>query len=888
MKKIGLSFFAFITLLFFSIEINAQNRSANYTINENWRFFKGDTISNTKDYKLISIPHTWNNEDAVDDTPGFYRGIGWYCRNIFIGDEGKSKQVYIHFEGANQEVELYINEKKVGSHIGGYTAFNFDITSFVVIGKQNSFAIKVNNVYNKDIPPLSADFTFFGGIYRNVSLQFYNPIHFSKSDYASSGVFVNTKISSEKYSSVEFKSIIKNEYTKKKSVELITKIISPSGKIVANSKEKINLNPNSETTINSKPFILFYPELWSIENPNNYKINVSIVDKETKQIQEIVETNFGFRWFEFTPNEGFYLNGKPVKLIGTNRHECYEGMGNALRDELQLRDIKLIKEMGSNFLRLAHYPQNQEVLNLCDQLGIITVVEVPIVNAITESDLFLNNSLHMVNEMVKQNFNHPSIISWSYMNEVMLRLPYKNDPEKHKNYCNEVHKQAVAIENLLNQLDPNRYTIIPFHGSLSSYKEANLIEVPKIVGWNLYQGWYSSNFNGFDEFLDKFHTEFPNKPIVITEYGADVDVRLHSFSPERFDYTSEYANLYHEHYLKSILDRKYVSGAAIWNLNDFYSEYRENAVPHVNNKGITGLNREVKNTYLLYQANLLKTPFLALGDKNWIARAGTETAPSICSQTILVYSNLTSIELIHNGISLGKFDVKDGVARVTIPFVNGINTLEAVVTNSKGLKDFMKVNFSLISSIFTKSSFTELNVMLGSNRYFEDRTSNTCWIPEQEYKSGGWGYLGGESFKPKTKNGLIPASDLDIYNTIQDPIFQTQRVGINEFKADVPDGKYAVYCYWANLSAKNQKESLVYALGNSATNSETNSGIFDVNINNELFLKDFNISTQIGVQQAIIKKMEVSISDGKGISVKLVPINNSTTYLNAIRIIRLY
>ena len=277
-----------------------------------------------------------------------------------------------------------------------------------------------------------------------------------------------------------------------------------------------------------------------------------------------------------------------------------------------------------------------------------------------------------------------------------------------------------------------------------------------------------------------------------------------------------------------------------------------------------------------------------LGDKNWIARAGTETAPSICSQTILVYSNLTSIELIHNGISLGKFDVKDGVARVTIPFVNGINTLEAVVTNSKGLKDFMKVNFSLISSIFTKSSFTELNVMLGSNRYFEDRTSNTCWIPEQEYKSGGWGYLGGESFKPKTKNGLIPASDLDIYNTIQDPIFQTQRVGINEFKADVPDGKYAVYCYWANLSAKNQKESLVYALGNSATNSETNSGIFDVNINNELFLKDFNISTQIGVQQAIIKKMEVSISDGKGISVKLVPINNSTTYLNAIRIIRLY
>ncbi len=888
MKKIGLFFFVLIKLFFFSLEIKAQNTSNNYTINENWRFFKGDTISSSKDSKLISFPHTWNNEDAVDDTPGFYRGIGWYCRNLFIGDEGKNKRVYIHFEGANQEVELFINGKRVGSHIGGYTAFNFDISPFIIIGKQNLFAIKVNNEYNKDIPPLSADFTFFGGIYRNVSLQFYNPIHFSKSDYASSGVYINTKNVSEKNATVVLKSIIKNEFSKKKSVEIITKIISPSGNIVANSKEKIHINPNSATAFESKPIALLNPELWSIDTPNNYKIRVSIVDKDTKQIQEVVETTFGLRWYEFTANEGFYLNGKSVKLIGTNRHECYEGMGNALRDELQLRDIRLIKEMGANFLRLAHYPQNQDILNLCDQLGIITIVEVPFVNAITESDSFLNNSLEMVKEMVKQNFNHPSIISWSYMNEIMLRLPYKNDPEKHKNYCVEVHKQAVALENLFNQLDPNRYTIIPCHGSLNSYKEANLIEVPKIIGWNLYQGWYSSNFSGFGDYLDKFHTEFPNKPIVITEYGADVDVRLHSFLPERFDYTSEYGNLYHEHYLKSILDRKFVSGAAIWNLNDFYSEYRENAVPHVNNKGITGLNREVKNTYLLYQANLLKTPFLALGDKNWIARAGTETAPSICLQTILIYSNQPSIQVIHNGNNLGQFDIKDGLVRVSIPFVNGINTLEAVASNSKELKDYMKVNFSLIPSVFTKNNFTELNVMLGSNRYFEDRTSNTCWIPEQEYKSGGWGFIGGEPFKPKTKNGIIPASDLDIYNTNQDPIFQTQRVGIKEFKVDVPDGKYAVYCYWANLSAKNQKESLVYALGNSTTNNETNSGVFDLNINEELFLKDFNISTQIGVQQAIIKKMEVSISNGKGISVKLLPINNSIPYLNAIRIVKLF
>ena len=891
MKKIGLSLLFLFVLNFISIDIEAQASPSNYTINENWRFFKGDTISskneNINNYELISLPHTWNNEDAVDQIPGFYRGVGWYCRNIFIGDEGKSKQVYIHFEGANQEVELFINGKKVGSHLGGYTAFNFDITQFVFIGKQNSFAIKVTNEYNKDIPPLSADFTFFGGIYRNVSLQFLNPIHFHKKDFASSGVFVDAQNVTEKNATLTIKSIIQNDFFKKKSMTIQTKIIAPSGIVVADSKEKININPKNSKTIISKPIYILNPELWSIENPNRYTINMSLIDNESKQIHEVIETNFGIRWYNFTANDGFYLNGKPVKLIGTNRHECYEGIGNALRDEMQLRDIKLIKEMGGNFLRLAHYPQNQEIINLCDQLGIITIVEVPIVNAITESEAFLNNSLQMVNEMVKQNYNHPSIIAWSYMNEIMLRLPYKNDPEKYKNYCVEVHKQAITIENLIRQLDPNRFTIIPCHGSINAYKDANLIEVPKLIGWNLYQGWYSSNFNGFDDFLDNFHKEFPNKPIVITEYGADVDVRLHSFLPERFDYTSEYANLYHEHYIKSIFDRKYISGATIWNLNDFYSEYRENAVPHVNNKGITGLDRELKNTYLLYQSNLLKKPFIAIGDKNWTSRAGVESAPNSCLQPIIIYSNQPEIELFHNGISLGKFLVQNGVTRAKVQFIKGENTIEAIASNDKKLKDFLKIKFDLIPSKINSNNFSELNVLLGTNRYFEDRTSQTCWIPEKEYTDGSWGFIGGEAFKPKTKNGIIPSSDLDIYNTNQDPIFQTQRIGINEFKADVPDGNYLIYCYWANLSPKNQKDSLVYALGNSTMNHDINKSVFDVVINDVIFLKDYNIYSQIGVQQAIIKKMQISIFNGKGISLKLLPINDSKPYLNAIRIVKL-
>jgi beta-galactosidase len=898
--------FGLVALLTFSIfigfpsinKITAQNRisksAINYSINENWFFLKGDQKDNEKesvsdqDWEIVSFPHTWNNQDAVDEKPGFYRGICWYRRAIFIGIEGKDKQIYIHFEGANQEVELYVNEKKVGGHSGGYTAFNFNITSFVTAGKSNLFAIKVSNEYNKSIPPLSADFTFFGGIYRNVSLAFYNTVHFSKDDFASSGIYIKTSNVSQNKATVNIQSLLKNELFLSKATYLINTIISPNGEIVAVQKVKSSLAPNEAKKIESKSIDLINPQLWSPEHPNLYKVISTIIDKETNAVVDAVATSFGIRWFEFTASDGFFINDKPLKLIGVNRHECYDGMGNALRDEIQAQDIYLAKQMGANFLRLAHYPQNQEILNLCDQLGIVTIVEAPIVNAITEGDAFLNTSLQMVTEMVKQNCNHSSIVSWSYMNEVLLRLPYKNDAEKHALYCKEVHRQAVAIEKLIRELDPNRYTIIPCHGSLNTYKEAQLLEVPKLIGWNLYQGWYSDNLNGFDDFLDNFHKEYPKTPFIISEYGADVDVRLHSFQPERFDYTSEYANLYHEHYLKSIMERKFVSGALIWNLNDFYSEYRGNAVPHVNNKGITGLNREIKNTYLLYQAHLLIAPFLSFGDKNWMTRAGVETSPNVCLQSVLIYSNQLKIEVFHNGNSIGEYQVQNGVVSVNVSFINGNNTLSVISKDNKNAIDFMKIDFSVIPLKFTKSNFSDLNVILGSNRLFEDRVSKICWIPEQEYTNGSWGYIGGEPLKPKTKNGVIPASDLDIYGTTQDPIFQTQRVGLKEFKADVPDGEYEIYCYWAHLVPTSEKEGLVNNLGNSAIYDTIKKYNFDLSINDEMFLKNFDIPSQIGVQKAIIKKIKVNISDGKGILLKFTPIDNSIPYLNAIRIVKIF
>ena len=880
-----------------SASLLAQQKNSiqgtNYTINEAWKFSKeNDTDSYKIDYSdknwaVVSIPHTWNDADAVDEISGFFRGTCWYRSTIFIGNQAQGKNTIIQFECANQVVELYVNEQLVGKHIGGYTAFTFDITKYIQVGKTNLFAIKVDNSYNENIPPLTADYTFFGGINRPISLIFVNPIHISKADFASSGVYISTPKVSKEAATVVLKTIIKNALFEKATVKIIQKYCAPSGEILKITSTKLILNAGESKTFIATPVQIKNPELWSPESPKLYTVKTTLVTTKNEILQE-QEDNFGLRWFEFTSNNGFYLNGNAVKLIGVNRHEVYEGLGNALRDEMHVRDINLIKEMGCNFIRISHYPQDQYILNLCDKLGIIAMVEIPIVNAITENETFLQHSLFMAEEMVKQNFNHPALVTWAYMNEVMLRPPFKKDPEKHAKYCKEVNRQAKAIEQLLRQLDPNRYTLIPCHGSMSAYKEAGLFEIPKSIGLNLYQGWYGGDFSGFDTYLDTFHKEYPNTPLVVTEYGADVDPRLHSFLPERFDYTTEYGNLYHEHYLKAIQARDFVSGAAIWNLNDFFSESRAAAVPHVNNKGITGLNREKKDTYFLYQANLLQKPFIAIGSSSWQNRAGIETKTGRCAQNIAIYSNLPKIEVFLNTVSLGVYHPVNGVTVVSVPFMNGTNIVEAAgISDSVAVVDFYKTNFQLIPAQIQSSNFESLSVMLGSNRYFEDKTASICWIPEQPYTKGGWGYVGGTPFKTTTKYGALPASELDILNTTQDPIFQTQRNGIEEFNADVSNGQYEVYFYWAHLIPKVQKEALAYNLGNTSSYDAASNYVFDVTINGTMMLQNLDIPNQIGTERAIIKSTQIAVSEGKGISIKFRSSGDGKAYLNAIRIVKI-
>ena len=888
--------FLYIFILLFIVGWAQAQQRVVYTINDGWKFTKGSPFEaqlagcDDSSWETVNIPHTWNNKDADDETPGFYRGPAWYRKQLFVDKSQEGRQAVIYFEGANQEVRFYLNGQFVGEHKGGYTRFCFDITSHLRYGQENLFTIYVNNVYNPNIPPLSADFTFFGGIYRDVYLQFMNPVHIATNDYASSGVYIRTPEVNNSAASVEITTLLTNNTLQPAEIRVENVICDADGKEVKKTHAEIKLASGETKTDISKKIKIDSPRLWDIDDPYRYMVYTRILDKKKGTLLDEVVNPLGLRWFKFDSEKGFFLNGKGRKLIGTARHQDYFQKGNALRDELHVQDVLLLKEMGGNFLRVSHYPQDPVIMEMCDKLGIVTSVEIPVVNAVTETEEFLQNSVEMAKEMVRQDFNRPSVMIWGYMNEIFLRRPY-TEGKQLEDYYRFTEKVARALEATIREEDPSRYTMMAYHNMPQYYEDAHLTEIPMIQGWNLYQGWYEPDINEFQRLLARAHKVYKGKVLMVTEYGPGVDPGLHSYQPERFDFSQEYGLVYHKHYLREMMKRPFIAGSSLWNLNDFYSESRVDAVPHVNNKGVVGLNREKKDVYWFYKTALSRRPILVIGNREWKSRGGVvNTAQKECIQSVPVFSNAEEVELFVNNKSLGKKKVEDNYALFDVPFVGGENLLEAVaVAGDSKLRDMLRIQFRLVGSQLKDEAipFTEINVMLGSPRYFEDRIANVAWIPEQEYKPGSWGFVGGTSYRRKTGFGSMLGSDIDILGTDMNPIFQTQRVGIKSFKADVPNGEYSVYLYWAELESDKEREALVYNLGADSEQTFAGNRSFGISMNGTTVLDDFNIARDYGYARAVIKKFVVTVKDGKGLSVDFHK-KEGEPILNAIRIYRNY
>lgn len=874
-------------LLLLVLKGRAQQKPSRITVgmNEGWQFRKEDSISQQRAWQTVRLPHTWNAEDVMDDVLGYYRGAGWYKKTITLAREYKGKEISVYFEGANQETELFVNGQLAGKHTGGYTGFAISITKFLKPGR-NELLVKVDNSHNEQIPPLSADFTFYGGIYRDVFLVATNPVHFNTSDAGSNGVYITTPSVTKDQATVNVRSKISNETAKATTVEITTSIFDKNGSKIAKATARETINAFSGKTVEHSTTVSNFM-LWSPETPYCYTAQ-TIITNEKGEVLDVVNNPLGFRWFSFDAAKGFMLNGAPYKLVGASRHQDYEGLGNAVPDELALLDMIKLKEMGANFLRVAHYPQDPSVLRACDSLGLLAAVEIPIVNEITEHEAFYRNSEVMQQEMIRQHFNHPSIIMWCYMNEVLLRSRYNDNKERQQEYYASIKKLAQRLEDLTRREDPYRYTMMANHGNLAQYKSAGLLEIPMVIGWNLYSGWYGGGMEDFPAFLDRFHKDYPTTPFMVTEYGADADPRIRSSVPVRFDKSIEYATRFHQYYFTEMMTRPYVAGAVVWNLADFNSETRTETMPHINNKGLLEWNRKPKDPYYFYQAMLLKKPFIkilgACSDKYGIA----DSSSNISSQPVQIASNLESVTVQLNGGTSAVLKITDGLCEWKAPFAAGENKL-VVKAEKDGhvYMDSITANVHVQPHCLTddKLPFRQINILLGSNRYFVDE-KGAWWQPDQTYAAGGWGSVGGKRFKLDNNNRLPYGTDKNITGTNDDPIYQTQQTGIQQYRLNVPPGKYEVTLHFAELLGGKVRIP-PYNLADDDRTEKIKRRIFNVNINGRSLLRHFNIAEEYGLSKAVTKTATVTIQDSEGIRIDFEPVEGEPV-LNALQLKKIH
>lgn len=887
-----------IGCLFFSWSLHAQtvlDGRVSVDFSSNWKFRKDDDsldrIAKQKQ-QTVNLPHSWNIADVMDDTPGYYRGATQYQNTLRWKTTWQNKRIVLHVGAANQEALILVNGKEVKAHRGGYTAFNADITDYLHRNEnaRNTIAIQVNNRFNQDIAPLSGDFTFFGGIYRKVSLLLLDQIHFADPEYGSSGLRVNAKIDSRENATINLDAAIQNASTLQQAVLIETTLVDAEGMTVKKVQRKEKLKPHSHSNFQLNMVQIEQPKLWSPELPYLYRLITRIYDSKGRQLDRL-DNSVGFRWFSFDPQKGFFLNGKPLKLIGASRHQDFKGMGNAVPDSLQVQDLVKLKAMGGNFLRVVHYPQDPAVLKACDSLGLLASVEIPLVNEISESPAFADHSFQMQKEMIRQYFNHPSIIIWGYMNEIFLRPHFPKDKDRQEKYFKSVVSLAQQLETLTRNEDSTRYTMIANHGNFELYHRTGLTKIPMLVGWNLYPGWYGGKIADFGRQLEHIHQQLPGKPLLVTEYGADADYRILADKPIRFDKSVEYAVLYHQGYLNELIKKPFVAGGVAWNLSDFNSETREESMPHINAKGLLTWDRKEKNTYFLYQAYLRPEPFIKIGvthGKKWGVRTDADSALLGSGWLRLpIFSNADSVELLLDAVSLGVRKPVDRMVIWPVSLSRGSHTVKSLAFHNgklSGMDEFMLDCEVLPYDLKRDKEWQELRINVGDNREYIDSLGNR-WFPDQPYERGSWGYVKGEKYRLKNTGRENLGTDVNIRGTGDDPLFQTQLQRLESYRFDLPNGDYEIELFFAELDGPNDKENLLYDLEQREKKQDQKGidRVFDIRIGDRALATDVNVQREVGAFRVLRRKFPLNVKDDGNLAISFIH-KKGEPMLNAIRL----
>lgn len=591
-------------------------------LKDNWMFVKEAENAEdaaSKKGTAISLPHTWNAVDGQDGGNDYHRGTCWYVTKFQKPELEAGSQIYVEFLGASVIADVYLNGEAVAHHEGGYSTFRVNLTD--KLQEENVLAVALNNADNNYVYPQKADFTFYGGLYRMVNLIVVPESHFELDYAGGNGIAVTPTVEYDENRVPTGKASVKVETWVTGNADSV--VITITGED-SESKTVAVVDEHAEAT-----FELEHVHLWDgVDDPYLYYAKAELSSGD------VTETTFGCRSFYTDPEKGFVLNGRVYPLRGVSRHQDRTGAGNALSYEMHKEDMEIIKEIGANTIRLAHYQHAQEFYDLCDEYGMVIWAEIPYITMHMPNGRA--NTLSQMEELVVQNYNHPSIVCWGLSNEITAATPVDEDLlENHR-----------LLNDLCHKLDKTRFTTMA--NVFMQETDSPLLEIPDVNSYNLYFGWYLGELEQNDEFFDEYHAKYPDRCIGFSEYGADANPQYQSTAPTHGDYSETYQTVYHEHMLKMIEERPYLWATHVWNMFDFAADGRDEGGKHgVNQKGLVTMDRKLKkDAFYLYKAYWNKEDaFVHICGRRYVDRKEDTTE-------VKVYSNQTTVSLYVDGTLL--------------------------------------------------------------------------------------------------------------------------------------------------------------------------------------------------------------------------------------------
>ena len=573
-------------------------------LQDNWRFTKTDAglpAALPEDWERVDLPHTWNNIDGQGGAETYYRGSCWYARTFRMPRQPLGGgRVYVEIPAAGQQAAVYVNGQRAATHEGGYSAFRADITELCAAEGDNLLVVNCSNAYRDGVYPQTADFTFYGGLYRGVNLISVPEAHFDLDYYGGPALKVTPR-PVEGGAVFALESFVNNaepDYT------VLYSVRDPEGREAAAGTRPAD----------SAAAELFVPDalLWSPDTPNLYTVTATL-QRRNEAVDE-VSVRAGVRSFSVDPGRGFLLNGVPTPLRGVSRHQDRLYKGNALTAEEHREDAEIIKELGANAVRLAHYQHSQDFYDACDELGLVVWAEIPFISVFDPEPAAHQNCLQQLTELIVQNYNHPSICFWGLANEITIGGMNDKIPENLR-----------ALNALAKRLDPTRLTTLAHLSNVP--RDSVMHTVPDVIAYNHYMGWYGGRVEDNGPWLDEFHAARPDLCLGLSEYGCEGILTYHGPEPRCKDYSEEYQALYHEHMAKVIAERPWLWCSFVWNMFDFGAANRdEGGVRGRNNKGLVTLDRRTKkDAYYIYKAYWNPEPMVHICGKRYAQRAGETT-----------------------------------------------------------------------------------------------------------------------------------------------------------------------------------------------------------------------------------------------------------------------